>query len=194
MYMVDGFEFVYIDKDIRKARSEFLFCVQTLFGIFGETNRILYGRLIPTQRMARQKSPIWVSNVNMCNTGKGRVGKRERGWRKTDDLLCDGCLLPALALPTARTGLLAIVGCLVRLQLSRMMETMRLKGGWAVEESCWPIGFFLGFRLIAVDLPVDEHLTCFAGQLFISPRLQLVLQLVANVGQCNVTDKALCKE
>ena len=75
------------------------------------------------------------------------------------------------------------------------MATVRLMGGWAVEES-GPIGLFLRFRLVTVDLPVDEHLVRLGCQFlfFISPRLQLVLELVAHIGQGNVADESLCNK
>lgn len=56
----------------------------------------------------------WVSNVSQTER-QGKKRAVEKQSRMMDDLLCDGCVLPALALPTARLQLLAIVRYFVRL-------------------------------------------------------------------------------
>ena len=108
----------------------------------------------------RQKSPIWVPNVNMCNTGKGRVGERveENGWLTLWWMLasCLGVVdLPAglaghrwMSRPTAveqndgddaAEGWTSRWGKLADRLLSRLpLDRRRSPSRWALDLFWWP--------------------------------------------------------
>ena len=135
------------------------------------------------KEMKRERNKI---SLGAHDVNEGKHAEDGGGGAGDVDLLSDGCLFPAsLALP--RTRLPDVV-----LQLARRMAAMRPRGGWSVAEESF--GLFLCFRLIAVDLPVDEHFSRLGGQLFIPPGLQFILQLVAHIWHGDITDETLWAE